>query len=66
MNERAQLLRLIESLLDTLRPEGVAIWLTSYNRCLGDNPRNLMARGEWGQLHAEAERLAGGTPWDAP
>lgn len=60
--ERASFLRLVESLLDTYRPEGVLIWLTSGNRNLGGySPRQMIADGDWDHLLDEADRLAGGT-----
>lgn len=59
--ERESFTELIDALLDTYRPEGVLIWLTSGNRNLGGySPRQLMAEGEWQPLLDEAERLAGG------
>lgn len=59
--EREQFLRLISSLSDTYRPEGVLIWLTSRNRSLGDiAPRDYIAANDWQPLLDEADRLAGG------
>lgn len=58
--ERKHLLRLVDSLSDTYRPVGIAIWLNSSNRILGASPAELMEQGRWDELHAEAERLAGG------
>jgi hypothetical protein len=59
--ERERFLDLITSLLDTYRPEGVLIWLTSGNRDLGGySPRDLIRDGEWDALLEIANRLAGG------
>lgn len=62
--ERARFEQLIGSLLDTYRPEGVLIWLSSSNRNLNHRtPRELMATGsgdDWAQLLNEADRIAGG------
>ena len=59
--ERENFTALIDSLLDTYRPEGVLIWLTSGNRNLGGySPRQMIAEGEWEPLLDEADRLAGG------
>ena len=59
--EREQFLRLVSSLSDTYRPEGVLIWLTSRNRNLGNiAPREYIASGNWQPLLDEADRLAGG------
>lgn len=59
--ERESFLELIESLLDTYRPEGVLIWLTSGNSRLGGySPRDLIRDGEWQALLYEADNLAGG------
>lgn len=61
LNEREQSLRLIDSLLDTYRPEGVLIWLTSGNRHLdGFSPQQMIREGQWQRLIDEADRLAGG------
>lgn len=59
--ERESFLSLVDSLLDTYRPEGVLIWLASGNRNLGGYaPRDLIRDGEWQPLLDEADRLAGG------
>lgn len=61
MNESDQFQRLIGSLLDTYKPEGVLIWLTSGNRNFGGySPRQMMRDGDWQPLLDEADRLAGG------
>lgn len=59
-DERRELLALVDSLSDTYRPVGIAIWLNSRNKVLGASPAELMEQGRWDELHAEAERLAGG------
>lgn len=51
---------IIASLLDTYKPEGVGIWLTSPNRNLGGRPLDLIAAGDGGRVLAEADRLSGG------
>lgn len=61
MTEREQFLKLVGSLLDTYRPQGVAIWLASGNRNLdGFSPADYMGFGDWQPLLDEADRLAGG------
>ncbi len=51
---------IINSLLDTYKPEGVGIWLQSWNRNIGGRPLDLIAAGEGEWVLAEADRLAGG------
>ncbi len=51
---------IIESLLDTYKPEGVGIWLQSWNRNIGGRPLDLIAAGEGERVLVEADRLAGG------
>ena len=51
----------IGALLDTYKPEGVGIWLTSPNRHLdGRYPLDLIAAGDGYRVLVEADRLAGG------
>lgn len=60
--ERESFRELVDSLLDTYRPEGVLIWLTSGNHNLGGySPRHLIRDGDWQPLLDEADRLAGGS-----
>lgn len=61
MSESEQFQRLIRSLLDTYRPEGVLIWLTSGNSNFGGySPEQMIREGDWQALLDEADRLAGG------
>ena len=61
IGERSCFLRLISSLSDTYRPEGVLIWLQSPNRKFdGRTPLEVLRDQGWGALIDEADRLAGG------
>ena len=61
MTESEQFQRLVTSLLDTYRPEGVLIWLTSSNRNFGGHsPISYIRDNDWQPLLDEADRLAGG------
>ena len=61
VGDRASFLRLVDSLLDTYKPEGVLIWLNSGNRNFGGySPRQMIHDGDWQPLFDEADRLAGG------